>query len=159
MVKQRKKTTHDLADQLEAIARQLRDSMAIELPLGEASGDLSNSSKAPRESKSASNPSKLSQMASQLPDMNIEEAEPQLRSLPVTDLRALAQISGIRVASRATKDDTIDALIAFLYKAPAGQELIRTFHERQAPAKTRIGEGNTSSYPEKPGATKQNSQR
>ena len=140
MASEHVKTSHDLADELESAARALRNAPAV--PLTDASEPLK---KSPGRSTSAGSNSlggrrpELEELVEQLATMERTSAEPELRSLPVTAARRVAKILGLRVPSRATKDETVDLLLAQLFEVPAGQERIRTFHERNRTSSALVG--------------------
>ena len=44
----------------------------------------------------------------------------------------LESLLGMRIASRATKKESMEVLLAQVFDVPSGQELLRTFHKRNA---------------------------
>ena len=125
------KTSHDLADELERAAKALRNLPAVPL-----SGERQNALLQRRNATKVADGDDIAQyqdlggLAERLPAMDVATAEPEIRALAVNEARQLAKILGLRVASKATKDETVGLLLSQLYEVPAGQERLRTFHER-----------------------------
>ena len=125
------KTSHDLADLLEDAAKALR--MLPPLTLSDARGSIStNSLKDAKHRDSDQEPvqERLKLLAEQLPELGRSDAETHLVSLTVESIRQLAPLLDVRIPSKATKSEYIQLLLTQLFDAPAGQELIRTFHKR-----------------------------
>ena len=125
------KTSHDLADLLENAARGLR--MLPAMQLGGAHIAVPTDSVGWSEQKDGGRkqvPERLTLLAEQLPELNRSEAETCLSSLTVNAIRQLAPLLDIRIPSKAAKNEYVKLLLTQLFDAPAGQELIRTFHKR-----------------------------
>ncbi len=126
------KTSHDLAEILENAARALRMMPPIKMTEDEALRDSRGIGKK-RRGKQA--PKKLSDnelidLAGEISRVDRSSAENRLASQTISDIRQIADTLGIRTPSKATKSEYIRLLLMQLFDAPAGQELIRTFHER-----------------------------
>ena len=127
-------TSHDLAELLENAARLLR--MLPEIQLNDAGPDVSSKnpdSKVVQKVYSRElTADHLSLLAERIPELGRADAEAQLTSLTVGSIKQLAPLLDIRMPSKATKDEYIKLLLMQLFDAPAGQELIRTFHKRSS---------------------------
>ena len=125
------KTSHDLADLLEDAARGLRLLPPFELA-GDQRPNLADSAQeATRKNGDKKQiQERLSILVEQLPELNRSDAEAHLVSLTVDSIRQLAPLLDVRIPSKATKREYIQILLTQLFDAPAGQELIRTFHKR-----------------------------
>lgn len=124
-------TSHDLADFLEGIARTLRQlpSFKLEGLEREIVGTATGPSKDRQREQKRAEPD-LGILADRLRKIDRSEAETQLSELTLESIRRIAPILDIRIPSRAKKDESIEMLLVHLFDAPAGQELIRTFHKR-----------------------------
>ena len=124
------RTSHDLADLLEDAARGLR--MLPPLDLSDAQrGIATNILKARKRGDSDQEArERLTLLAEELPELSRSDAETHLVSLTVESIRRLAPMLDVRIPSKATKNEYVQMLLTQLFDAPAGQELIRTFHKR-----------------------------
>ena len=125
------KTSHDLADLLEDAARALR--MLPPLELSDAQRSIAADSFKDAKRKDIDRDlvqERLTLLADQLPDLSRSEAETHLASLTVESIRQLAPLVDVRMPSKATKHEYVQLLLTQLFDAPAGQEVIRTFHKR-----------------------------
>ena len=125
------RTTHDLAQFLEETARVLRQIPAIDLTgvTSDISDDVSGQLRETK-TRGSQTEDELILLAEELPSMSRAEAESKLNSLTVKAIRVIAPMLAVRVPSRATKAESIRVLLVQLFDAPAGQELIRTYHKR-----------------------------
>lgn len=124
-------TSHELADALEVIARALRMLPAVRLD--DSTEDITGRRKRSIGQKSvgqAHMPEELTLFAETLPELSRLEAEACLNSLTVSSIREIAPLLDIRIPSKGTKGQYIQLLLTQLFDAPAGQELIRTYHKR-----------------------------
>lgn len=128
-------TSHDLADFLGEVAETLRHLPSVKLAefREDAAGNVAGSVRDRRRKQSRSD-AELEVLASQLGQLDRSEAETRLSSLTVESIRKIAPMLNIRIPSRAKKDESIEMLLLHLFDAPAGQELIRTFHKRYGKA-------------------------
>lgn len=131
MTTEKIQTSHDLADLLEDAVQVLRMLPAMQLtddqqPVRTRNAKQNRQGESDRKRMEEG----LATVAKQLPELDRAEAETQLSSLTVDSIRKLAPILDIRIPSKATKDEYIKLLLSQLFDAPAGQELIRTFHKR-----------------------------
>ena len=131
------KTSHDLADLLEDTARVLRMLPAMQLVdvRKPSSADSTAHFQNDRVGQERRLPN-VSALKEQLPALDRTAAETQLCSLTVDLIRQLASSLDVRIPSKATKPESIKLVLSQLFDAPAGQELIRTFHKRNDPAST-----------------------
>lgn len=121
------KTSHDLADVLESVANLLRSIPEYEL------GKVRQNFKDTDNQKNSEDPQiqiTLTELASRLSEFGRENAETELKKLTLESMRHLATSLKIRIPSKASKADTISILLTQLFDIPAGQERIRTFHNR-----------------------------
>ena len=121
------KTSHDLADVLESVANLLRSIPEYEL------GKVRQNFKDTDNQKNSEDPQiqiTLTELASRLSEFGRENAETELKKLTLESIRHLATSLKIRIPSKASKADTINILLTQLFDIPAGQERIRTFHNR-----------------------------
>lgn len=121
------KTSHDLADVLESVANLLRSIPEYEL------GKVRQNFKDTDNQKNSEDPQiqiTLTELASRLSEFGRENAETELKKLTLESMRHLATSLKIRIPSKASKADTINILLTQLFDIPAGQERIRTFHNR-----------------------------
>ena len=128
---ERIKTYHDLADLLEDAARVLRMLPPLELSDAQQSivlDGLKGRKRRNRDHESVQE--RVALLAEQLPKLSRADAKTQLASLTVESIRQLAPMLDVRIPSKATKNEYIELLLTQLFDAPAGQELIRTFHKR-----------------------------
>ena len=129
------RTSHDLADLLEDAARVLRMLPVMVLDTeqqpkkGLRTGKSGMSSTDKKDAKES-----LLLLANRLPALDRTEAQHQLASLTVALIRQLGHLLNVRIPSKGTKDESINLLLTHLFDAPAGQELIRTFHKRNTAA-------------------------
>ena len=125
------KTSHDLADLLEDAARGLRLLPPFELACGQRTSLSDRTQETTRKNGDKKQvQEKLAFLVEQLPELNRADAEAHLVSLTVAAIRQLAPLLDVRIPSKATKSEYIQLLLTQLFDAPAGQELIRTFHKR-----------------------------
>ena len=125
------RTSHDLADLLEDVAKGLR--MLPPLDLSDAQQDLATDilkSRKRGDSDQEAVRERLTLLAEELPRLSRSDAETHLVSLTVDSIRQLAPMLDVRIPSKATKNEYVQMLLTQLFDAPAGQELIRTFHKR-----------------------------
>ena len=115
------KTTHDLAEYLEEVAKGLR--FLPEMALEDANR------KRPAKKVMDDGPEELKVLADQIRELTKDEAEARLLSLTVLAIRQLALLVDIRVPSKATKGEHIETLLLHLFDIPAGDEVIRTFRK------------------------------
>ena len=126
------KTSHDLANLLEDAARGLRL-----LPPFELAGDQRTilADRTQETTRKNSNKKQIQERVAffieQLPKLNRADAEAHLISLTVDAIRQLAPLLDVRIPSKATKSEHIQLLLTHLFDAPAGHELIRTYHKRR----------------------------
>ena len=121
------KTSHDLADVLESVANLLRSIPEYEL------GKVRQNFKDTDNQKNSEDPQiqiTLTELASRLSEFGRENAETELKKLTLESMRHLATSLKIRIPSKTSKADTINILLTQLFDIPAGQERIRTFHNR-----------------------------
>lgn len=121
------KTSHDLADVLESVANLLRSIPEYEL------GKVRQNFKDTDNQKNSEEPQiqiTLTELASRLSEFGRENAETELKKLTLESMRHLATSLKIRIPSKASKADTINILLTQIFDIPAGQERIRTFHNR-----------------------------
>ena len=128
------KTTHDLAEYLEEVAKGLR--FLPEMALEDANRKrpakkVMDDGPVARQSNNAVKHEELKVLADQIRDLTKGEAEAHLFSLTVASIRQLAPLVGIRVPSKATKDEYVETLLLHLFDIPKGHEVIRTFRDRQ----------------------------
>ena len=125
------KNSHDLADLLETTANALRLSPPLELDDMRRVGRTGTNRSTPRVDESVElERERMCKLAEKLPGFTRSEAENSLRSLTVKSIRQLAPLVDVRIPSKATKGEHIEMLLTHLFDAPAGQELISTFHQR-----------------------------
>ena len=125
------RTSHDLADLLEDAARGLR--MLPPLDLSDAQRGIATDILKGRkrgDSDQEAVRERLRLLAEKLPGLSRSDAENHLVSLTVGSIRQLAPMLDVRLPSKATKNEYVQMLLTQLFDAPAGQELIRTFHKR-----------------------------
>ena len=149
------KTSHELADMLEGVAKASREFANTlegvanvlreppELQLTEPGQtldvpDVPKNVQQKDNKQSAQFP--LADLANRLPTLEKADAEAELKTLKVDSLRQLASLLGIRMPSKATKSESINMLLSQVFDIPAGQELIRTFHKRN-PSPPRLENG------------------
>ena len=125
------RTSYDLADYLEATARALRILPCVELSEVRASSVRRTGNRQQRKDRQTNElDSNLASFATRLTEISKEAARDRLSELSIDSIRQLASVFEIRVPSKGTKAEFVDLLIAQLFDAPSGQELIRTFHKR-----------------------------
>lgn len=122
--------SHDLADALEFAASVLRALPRIEI--GDDKGMHATNGSSTRKADDKSLDERLSELAVRLPGLDRAIAETELGALTVKAIRQLAPMLDVRIPSKATKSEYIRILLTQLFDAPAGQELIRSFHRRNA---------------------------
>ena len=128
------KTTHDLAEYLEEVAKGLR--FLPEMALEDANRKrpakkVMDDGPVARQSNRTVKHEELKVLADQIRELTKDEAEARLLSLTVPAIRQLALLVDIRVPSKATKGEHIETLLLHLFDIPAGHEVIRTFRDRQ----------------------------
>jgi polyhydroxyalkanoate synthesis regulator phasin len=128
------KTTHDLAEYLEEVAKGLR--FLPEMALEDANRKrpakkVMDDGPVARQSNHTVKHEELKVLADQIRELTKDEAEARLLSLTVPAIRQLALLVDIRVPSKATKGEHIETLLLHLFDIPAGHEVIRTFRDRQ----------------------------
>lgn len=129
MVTDQIKTSHDLADALEGVVEVLRGLPAFQIADGPA---LQKQGVRGRDhEKSNGQSAQVQAIADRLLNLPRKDAEAEIGSLTLPEIRQIAALRGIRVPSRATKSETVAMLLAQVFDMPAGQELIRTFHKRR----------------------------
>ena len=122
------RTSHDLADLLEEAAQVLR--MLPAMPLASvrrSEGTGASDSKEQGGGHRRRLSETLQSLAEKLPQIDRLEAETELSSLPVYSIQQLAPLLGVRMPSKATKNEYIRLLLSQVFDAPAGQEVVRTF--------------------------------
>lgn len=124
-------TSRDLADALEEVIKVLRTIPEFQvhtegIPRTAEAPDVSHNKK----KSNGLRQSEIAELAELLPGLGRSNAEQQLSSLSLQQIRELAKLLEIRVASRTAKSETVNVLLAQLFDMPSGQELIRTFHKR-----------------------------
>lgn len=141
-------TTHDLATFLEETARLLRAIPPILLAEGKAFDEgIEVATEHGRGNKEAEEDTTHAALAEKLQELGRENAQDELQSLTVDGIRRTAASLGIRIPSKSKKSDAIDLVLAQVFDMPAGQELLRTFHKRNAdnrPPPSRIRKPNHS---------------
>jgi len=130
MVTDQIKTSHDLADALEGVVKTLRGLPAFKIADGP--GLQEQDVRIRGQGKSNAYPVYIQRISERLRDLSRKDAEEEINSLTLPEIRQIAAVQGIRVPSRATKSETAAMLLAQVFDMPAGQELIRTFHKRKA---------------------------
>ena len=126
------KTSHDLADLLEDAARGLRLLPPFELAGDQPTSPVDRAQETTRKNSDKKQiQERLAFFIKQLPELNRADAEAQLVSFTVDAIRQLAPLLDVRIPSKATKSEHIQLLLTHLFDAPAGHELIRTFHKRR----------------------------
>ena len=130
MVTDQIKTSHDLADALEGMVKILRGLPAFQIADGP--GLQKQDVRIRGQGKSSGYPVYIQRISDRLRDLSRKDAEDEINSLTLPEIRQIAAMQGIRVPSRATKSETAVMLLAQVFDMPAGQELIRTFHKRKA---------------------------
>ena len=125
------KTSLDLADALENIATVLRAVPEFQITEHPQVSETLHAKKMPQK-KAHHRISDVEDLAKRLPDLSRDGAETEMKALTVPSIRLLASLLEIRIPSKMTKNETIDMLLSHVYDIPAGQELIRTFHKRNA---------------------------
>ena len=123
------RNSHDLADLLEKTAFALRALPPLELAEDERTGERNGRTRSQRVRRQEVQ-ERLNRFVDQLPGLSRTDAENELASLTVAAIRQLAPMLDVRIPSKATKSEYIRLLLIQLFDAPAGQELIRTFHKR-----------------------------
>lgn len=126
-------TSHDLAAALESAAQALR--AFPELSLLELSQTLAQTQphkKVAEKPVKSSDISSVEDLSTRFSSLERSEAEAELGSLKVDAIRQLGTALGIRMPSKLTKAQATSMLLAQVFDIPAGQELIRTFHQRKA---------------------------
>ena len=133
------RTTHDLAEYLEEVAKGLRflPEMALEDANRKRPAKKVIDTPVARQNTSAVKHEELKVLADQIRELTKDEAEARLFSLTVASIRQLAPLVGIRVPSKATKDEYVETLLLHLFDIPKGHEVIRTFRHRQRPTQVR----------------------
>lgn len=121
------KTSRDLADLLESVAKVLRTIPEYDITEFHKSFDTNGPQKGATSFKSEI---PLDELAYRLPTLNREEAHLEIQSLTIASMRQLASHLQIRIPSKATKSETVSMLMSQIFDLPAGQERIRTFHKR-----------------------------
>ena len=127
------RTSHDLANELEDMAKVLR--ALPELPLsqlGQTFAKLKSSKPVCEKRDDGLVREQLEDLANKLPTLDKSEASSKLKPLTVESIRHLATMLGFRMPSKLNKSQAIDMLLEQVFDIPAGQELIRTFHRRKA---------------------------
>lgn len=133
-------TSRDLADTLEEVVKVLRNipefQVQVEgIPQTAEASDVFHNKKKSNELRQ----SEIAELAELLPGLGRSNAEQQLSSLSLQQIRELAKLLEIRVASRMAKSETVNVLLAQLFDMPSGQELIRTFHKRNSESSDSAG--------------------
>ena len=127
------KTSRDLANVLEHIADVLRSVPEIQLMEIPQVSEISRQEEGIETCVSpGKDTAQLTDLATQLPNLSREVAKEEVAVLTVPKIRRLASLLGVRLPSKMTKSESVDTLIAQVFDVPAGQELIRTFHKRNA---------------------------
>ena len=126
-------TTHDLANLLEDVAKVLRVLPSVELVDDELLDKMLRKDSDPGQSGKKPVSSEIEvTLATELSGLERQDAEKELRSLTVAGIRRVAELMGIRIPSKSPKNDSVNLLLAQVFDAPAGQELLRTFHKRNS---------------------------
>ena len=125
------KSSHDLADVLENIATLLRTVPEFQITEPPQVVKTSHAKKTTQK-KAHKQVADVEALARRLPGLSRDGAEAEMNALTVPSIRQLASLLEIRIPSKITKTETINMLLSHVYDIPAGQELIRTFHERNA---------------------------
>ena len=125
-------TSHDLADLLEDAAKRLRmlPSVRFSDAQGRVADDRLSDRRGRRNYREAIRQDGLALVAEELRESSRLDAEARLGSLTVGEIRQIAPSLGVRIPSKGTKSEYIQMLLTQVFDAPAGQELIRTFHKR-----------------------------
>ena len=125
------KTSRELADLLESVAKILRTLPEYELPESSRQADpVDQQQKVFGKPDKLQNQLSLADFAYRFPKMERDVAEAEIKALTVESMRQLAALLEIRVPSKATKSETVDMLLTQVFDVPTGQERIRTFHKR-----------------------------
>ena len=120
-------TTHELADYLDSIAKGLRLLPDVPLQgLGLEDATQATVRKSPRATKVPVG--ELKALASQIRELTKEEAEARLFSMPVAAIQEFAPLVGIRIPSKAKKEELVETLLLHLFDLPKGAEVIRGLH-------------------------------
>ncbi len=129
MLTKRIRTSHELADTLEELAKALRMLPEFEMH----PENLTQPSRQPSAPDSGHKvPSRMAELADTLHSLQRDDAEGELNALTLPALRQLSKLLQIRIPSRATKAETVRMLLEQVFDLPSGQELIRTFHTRNS---------------------------
>lgn len=127
------RTSHDLADVLEDAAKALRRFPELSLSnLDQILAEATSVKQDLAEVKPTPAKFNLEELAKRLPTLERSDAESEVVNLTVDSIRQLSSLLGIRLPSKATKAQATSMLLAQVFDIPAGQELIRTFHQRKA---------------------------
>ena len=116
-------TSYDLADFLEQVARLLRRLPEMELTEKHHRSQRVDRAVGMRHEVT-------SEFATQLGTLDRDQAGLKMATLSVRQLREIGTLFQVRMPSRVKKSDAIATLLSQLFDMPAGQELLRTFHER-----------------------------
>ena len=126
------RTSHDLANELEELAKVLRGLPELPLSkLGQILPKLKSSKTVCGKRDDGLVRDQLEDLVNKLPTLDKSEARSQLAPLTVESIRQLATMLGFRMPSKLNKSQAIDMLLEQVFDIPAGQELIRTFHRRK----------------------------
>ncbi|MEW6236971.1 MAG: hypothetical protein AB1656_16425 [Candidatus Omnitrophota bacterium] len=113
-----KRTTHELANMLSEIADALK-----QMP------DMSLMDLKPPQKKQKPIID-ISALLDQLPKMNKENAEAQLKKLKVAELSELCKQMNVSIGSRRTKENYVKQIIWQLFESKSELEFIRTYEEK-----------------------------
>ena len=125
------RTTLDLAILLEHVARKLRaiPEMEISFVADESKSETALDSDDAK-SREARHRIVVDKLSTYIERLDRQGAEAELANLSVSEIRELAALFHVRIPSKVRKSEAISMTLSQLVDMPAGQELLRTFHER-----------------------------
>ena len=127
------RTTHDLADYLEDIAKGLRFLPPVLLEDARIQDPPRRVKATPAMRQTPSTPpEELKVLADEIRGLTRDEAENHLLSLSVASIREVGRLVGIRLHSKAPKDEHVERLLLHLFDMPRGAEVIRNLGDKSA---------------------------
>ena len=130
-------TSHDLADMLEDAARALRNMPSVEFEWGMTPSKRSKEKGVARTQQRTE--IELKTLAAEIQGSDRSIAEKRLSDLTVREIRQIADTLGVRTPSKAPKGDYVRTVLTHVFDVPAGQNVVRTFHERNRADSTAVG--------------------
>ena len=126
-------TTHGLAEMLESVALRLRSLPDQALPAEEpATTKPSKKRVHSARSNNGGSAQNLEAVAQAIQEMSRQDAEENLAALKVAEIRQVGAILGVRIGSKAPKQEAVRTLTWHLFDSKSGHELISTYHRRRA---------------------------